>query len=308
MAVKVMSGEGKTVKTCISRYGYLPEHNYHYYRLLHGDHGENVFFSVDGKYGMLGQYESEGKEWLFVMGVLAPEKKRIDVFLKVLNYCLKHGQKFTIEANDEFYLQIASAIKKKPYRALTPRYALYWPIFEMKKWDGNAMKGKTWKKMRNILNGFYKSHKVKIVDSAKVSKKDLLAIIHDWVGKRAIMGYGCNRKDSNETFFQKYDNIVNSGFKGMLYAKTLVVDGIPSTITCGWKIPGSKNYYSGVGIYNYAFKGLGEAANMDDLVRLKKAGFGIVDFGGSPKPLLEFKKKFRYSSIYRTRTFSIVKR
>ncbi|MFH1182427.1 MAG: hypothetical protein V1702_05695 [Candidatus Woesearchaeota archaeon] len=311
MVVKIIRGgaQEKKVKACIAKYGYFAEHNYFYYMLLDNDPGENCFFSVDGKYGMLGQYVRKNKEWVFVTGILAPKSKRLGVFMSVLEYCLKHGKKFTIEADDEFFNEALRAVwGSKSYRALIPRFVLYWPVFDMKKWEGHKMKGKSWKKMRNILNGFYKSHDVKVVDSAKIPKNQLLKIVSEWTKKRHLMSYGCNRKDSNQAYYQKYVNLVNSGFRGMMFAKTLVVDGIPSTITCGWKIPHSKGYYSAVGIYNYAFKGLGEASNMDDLKRLKKAGFQYVDFGGSPKPLLEFKKKFRYDFTYRTRTFSIVKK
>lgn len=309
MIVKVIKAHGKKVRTCIAKYGHVAEHNYFDYILSDKDIGENRFLSVDGKYGMLGTYGRKKKEWTLVTGVLAPKSKRLEVFLSCLDYCLKHGKKFTAEAGDEFFNMVVRAVSRtKKYRALSPRFVLYWPVFEMKNWDGDKMKGKRWKKMRNILNGFYKCHDVKIVNSKKIPKKQLLQVVSDWVKKRRCMAYGYNRKDSNLAYFQKYASLVNSGFKGMKHAKTLVVDGIPSTITCGWKIPHSKGYYSAVGIYNYAFKGLGEASNMDDLKRLKKAGYKYVDFGGSPKPLLEFKKKFKYDYTYRTRTFSIVKR
>jgi hypothetical protein len=310
MVVKLIWGtENRKALESIRKYGYFVEHNYPYFKLLDKDPGECCFACVDGKYGMLGEYVKKNHEWIFIAGILAPEKKRMAVFFEVLQHCLKKGKKFTIEADDSLYNAIVTQLKGTKYRALSPRFVLYWPVFDMRKWDGNTLKGKKWKKMRNVLNGFYKNHDVKIVSSAKVPKEQLMKIVSEWVKKRQLMGYACNRKDSNQEYSHKYINLVNSGFKGMLHAKTMVVDGIPSTITCGWKVPHSDgSYYSAVGIYNYAFKGLGEAANMDDLIRLKKAGFRLVDFGGSPKPLLEFKKKFKYDITYKTRTFSILRR
>ncbi|MEK6869533.1 MAG: hypothetical protein AABX74_04840, partial [Nanoarchaeota archaeon] len=97
-------------------------------------------------------------------------------------------------------------------------------------------------------------------------------------------------------------------FKGMDMAKTLYVNGKPCTITAGWKIPNTKNYYSSIGIFDYSCQGLGEIANMDDLNRLKKQGYEYADFGGSEKALLSFKRKFRPEKIYKTYIFSIARR
>ena len=52
----------------------------------------------------------------------------------------------------------------------------------------------------------------------------------------------------------------------------------------------------------------GEIANIDELNSLKRKNFDYVDFGGSDKVLLRFKKKFKPEKIYKTYTFSIVKR
>ena len=85
------------------------------------------------------------------------------------------------------------------------------------------------------------------------------------------------------------------------------MDNKPCTITAGWRIPNTKNYYSAVGILDYSYPELGEVANMDDLDRLKRKGFDYVDFGGSDETLLSFKKKFRPEKIYKTYIFSIVR-
>jgi hypothetical protein len=311
MALELIKAEEQEdfVKACISKYGYCAEHNYYYYRMLDNDPGEGNFASIDGKYGMLGQFVKETEEWIFISGILAPKEQRLAVFLEVLKHCLDNGKKFTFEADDELYASITHSLANSEYHAKTPRFELFWPIYDLQKWDGDKMSGSAWKKMRNVLNGFNKGHDVKVVDSSQIPKEQLLAILSDWVKKRQLAGYGCDRKDSNKAYTQKYINLINTNFRGMDMAKTLVVDGLPSTITCGWDIPNSdKGYYSAIGIYNYAFDGLGEAANMDDLKRLKEIGYKFVDFGGSSKPLLEFKGKFKYDKVYRTRTFSIVKR
>ena len=90
--------------------------------------------------------------------------------------------------------------------------------------------------------------------------------------------------------------------------KTMYANGKPCTITAGWKMPNTKNYYSSIGILDYSYWDLGEIANIDDLNRLKKEGYEYADFGGSEKALLSFKRKFKPEKIYKTYVFSIVGR
>ena len=55
-------------------------------------------------------------------------------------------------------------------------------------------------------------------------------------------------------------------------------------------------------------KRLCEIANLDNLHRLKESGYKLVDFGGSPMPLLKFKLKFRPHAVYVTHTYAIAKK
>src|SRR3989338_7225793 len=123
------------------------------------------------------------------------------------------------------------------------------------------------------------------------------------------MSLGANRKDSNFAYSERYLKMIDLGFEGTKFATTMVVDGEPCSITCGWEIPNSDgSYYSAIGISNYSYEGLGEVANLDDLHRLKESGYGLVDLGGSPMPLLKFKLKFRPHFVYVTHTYAIVKK
>ncbi|MBN2454750.1 DUF2156 domain-containing protein [Candidatus Woesearchaeota archaeon] len=314
MTIEVISNvkeEGRLISRCIEKYGYFPEHNYYYYRMLEESGAENRFIRIDNKYGILGQFYPSQKEWYFITGVIAPEKKRAEILMEVIRYCLNgRGSKIAIDCTGDFWRIMGKRISEtRGLRAIRPRFILYWPVFDMKKWDGYSLRGRRWKKLRNTLNRFYKKHNVRVVNSADVPKEKLSKVVDDWVKQRRMMDYGYDRKDSNMEYYERYHNLVNSGFEGMKFAKTLVVDGVPSTITCGWEIPNiEKGYYSGVGIYNYKFEGMGEAANIDDLKRLKRAGYEHVDFGGSPKPLLDFKRKFRYHDVYKTYTFTVLKK
>jgi len=156
----------------------------------------------------------------------------------------------------------------------------------MSDWDPK-LKGSKYKKIRNIKNGFYKRHGVHVKNAKDVPKEKLHKVLDRWIKKRSFT------ESIDESYYQ---NIINSGFKGIKHAKVLYVDGEPAAINAGWKIPNSKNYYSAVGILDYSHEGLGEIANIDDLTRLKKEGYNFVDFGGSDKVLLRFKRKFKPSS------------
>ena len=102
--------------------------------------------------------------------------------------------------------------------------------------------------------------------------------------------------------------MIDLNFEGVDHARTMVVDGRPCSITAGWKIANSNNYYSGVGIYNYAAENIGEVANLEDLFFLKQGGYEKIDFGGGGKALTAFKMKFKPTSLYKTYSFPVVKR
>ena len=73
-------------------------------------------------------------------------------------------------------------------------------------------------------------------DSKKVPKEKLKEILYNWLKKREA-----NDKVDKDYFF----NLIENNFNGVDIAETIYVNGIPSTITAGWKIPNSNNYYSG---------------------------------------------------------------
>ena len=93
-------------------------------------------------------------------------------------------------------------------------------------------------------------------------------------------------------YTEMYLNFIKNDFEGTDMARSVVVNNEPCTITAGWKIPNSNNYYSAIGLYNYKYGGLGEIANIDDLTQIKKEKYEYADFGDSTESLLQFKKKF----------------
>ncbi|MBL7054330.1 DUF2156 domain-containing protein [Candidatus Woesearchaeota archaeon] len=290
------------IQTAIRKYGHCAEHNYYHYHHYEDDKEKNIFFKLEGSKGILSSYDKKNDlRYLFPSGILAPEEERFDILVKFLDYILKKkkGEKLFVEVNGEFRKEILRGLKdSRQYRACSSPFILYWPLYNMSKFD-SKLKGKNWKKLRNIRNRFYKKNKVKVVDSKKVPKEQLTRILDAWLKRR-------NAHDRVEKHY--FENLIENNLKGVEMARTLIVNGNPCSITAGWKIPNSKGYYSHVGIVDYSCEGLGEVANIEDLKLLKRKKYDYVDFGGSDKVLLYFKKKFKPEKIYKTYIFSIVKR
>lgn len=292
----------KKIKNSIKRYGHSAEHNYLHYLYNETEWDKNILFDFGNDKILLAQLYEANKVWsLFPNGILAPEDERLDLLLEAANYILKKqkAKKFVVEVSENLRKNILNKFKiKNSFRVCNYTYILYWPLYNMNLWD-SKLKGGKWKKLRNVRNRFYKKNRVRVKDSKNVSKEELKGILLTWLKRRST-----NDRVDKDYYF----NLIDNNFKGVDMAKTLYVNGKPCTITAGWKIPNSNNYYSSIGILDYSYPGLGEVANIDDLNRLKRQGYDYVDFGGSDKVLLYFKNKFKPEKIYKTYIFSIVRR
>ena len=289
----------KEIEECINHNGFAPEHNYGYYQWLEESGRENIFLKFPNKSGILGQYNEKLNAWNFISMPIAKEEDRLMMIVKSLDYLFekKRAKKVSLELTLEFKKKLGLALKDFKLRVGGNNYIYHWPVFDMKKWDGHELKGKKWKKIRNIKNRFHRENKVVVKDARDIQDEKLRQIVNDWIRKRN----GIDRP-----LFLRYFNMIKYKFDGVDFARTLVVNNEPCSITAGWRIPNSNDYYSGIGIYNYKFKEIGEIANLDDLIFLKKKKFGKVDFGGSSKNLLQFKKKFFPSFIYKTYSFPVL--
>jgi hypothetical protein len=289
----------KKINNSIRKYGCFAEHNFLHYLNCETSEYKNVFFDHGNK-GIMMQVGKKTNIWnLFPCGILAPDSEKLDLLLETAEYVLKtkKAKKFTVEVPED----LRKAVLRKMHngmRASTYTTILYWPVYNMDSWDPK-LRGSKMKKLRNIRNRFLKRHRVRVAHSKNVPKQKLAEIFHSWLKKRSV-------NDSVDKEY--YLNLISNNFRGADIAKTIYVDNRPATITAGWKIPNSSNYYSAVGMVDYSYPGLGEMANIDDLSRLKREGFEYVDFGGSDQVLLRFKKKFRPERIYKTYEFSILKR
>lgn len=291
----------KNIKKGIEKYGHFAEHNYMHYFYSQTKWDRGVLFDFGYNKILLAQFYKQGNVWnLFPDSILAPENERLDLLMQTANYILKknNAKKFVVEVSEELRNEILNKFKiRNGFRACDAEI-LYWPMYNMDLWDPK-LRGSKWKKLRNIRNRFYKKNKIIVKNSKDVPKEEINKILLSWLKKR-------NDKDRVDKYY--FSNLINNNFKGIDMAKTMYINGKPCTITAGWKIPNSNNYYSAIGILDYSYPELGEIANIDDLNRLKMEGFDYVDFGGSDKVLLNFKKKFRPEKIYKTYIFSIVRR
>ncbi len=285
----------------VKKYGRSVEHHLPHYLAMRSQKNALVAFLFPGRMCALAMDEGSSLR-IFPDGVFAPEGKRYTLLEKILDYALlrKKMKKVTLETNESFRKEILEMLRNSAmFEARRPHDVLHWPVFHMESFD-HRLKGKKWKKMRNIRNRFVKRHRIRVVDSKNVQKEALKEIVRQWLRKRG-------RRDSVAQEY--YHNVIDSGFRGFTIAKTIVVDGEPCTITAGWKVRNGKaHYYSAIGILNYRHDGLGEFANLMDLQLLKRGGYKIVDFGGSGFSLLKFKNKFRPHHLYKTYVFSIVKK
>ncbi|MBI2574308.1 hypothetical protein HYV82_00285 [Candidatus Woesearchaeota archaeon] len=305
--------ERKLIESCIGKNGSSPEHNYHHYQNLEETGAKNVFLSFGSGKGILAQHFKGVNEWMMIGDVIAPEQERITLLFEAVDSCLKNRGKFVVEAPEQLRKEIIAYAggksSKSAYAIGKPRFALYWPVFDFSKWNGEKLEGGEWKKLRNIKNQLYRNGNVETVDSATVPAERLRQLVKEWTRQRGQHGQYSYRRSNNKTFHERYLRLIENGFAGTRLAKSILINGEPASITAGWDIPNSDHsYYSAIGIYDYRHEGLGEVANIEDLALIKGTGYKYADFGGSPKPLLNFKLKFRPTSVYKTYTFAVMRK
>ena len=284
---------------CIHRYGFNAENNYHHYMYDQTKSLRNVFLRL-GDMGIMAVRSRRNIWYLFPNGILAPPEKRFELLLRFIDFALleQKAGKVSFELVEDLKKQLFDHFREsEKYKLTRINYVLYWPLFDMQRWD-HSMQGKNWKKIRNIVNRMENNgKKIDVVDARELPKEKLKKIVDSWIDSRRGEDYVSN---------EYYYNLIENGFLGFDHVRSICCNGEPYTITAGWKVPNSSCYYSAIGVTDYSFeKDMGVYANIDDLRFLKMKGYSLVDFGGSDKGLLSFKKKFMPHSMYRTYTFSI---
>ena len=293
-----INGSKKEIISCIKKNGFATEHNFWYFYNQQTNYIKPYFFKFNNSCGVMSTRYKSGI-WEMIGEVLAPQGKRLDLFERFLDYILiskKDKKVFTAVPESRMYGIFNMLKQSTKYKVSKPPIVYHVPIFNLKKWD-ESLKGKKWKKLRNVKNRLLKSYNVEILPSKEIDKKKLIDIVFKWKKYR-------NKVNKNENP-QMYTNFIKNDFEGTDIARSVIINGEPCSITAGWPIPNSNNYYSAIGLHNYKYDGLGEFSNLDDLEQLKNKKYEYADFGQSTKSLLQFKKKFGPDNIYTSYGFYI---
>lgn len=307
--IEDVEGERKLIERIIRANGSDAEHNYGYFA-AHENEDEKCVFIRSGEHGMQATFNQRMKRWMMIGAPIAPEEKQASLLYSALDFLSEKGKmkKFIAEFETDKKKEIA-LMAGKNYIVHSPNCVLYWPVYHMPTWTGHELKGGQWKKLRNLINRITKSHRIELIDASEAEKDELKQIVTKWAKLRNQTGFSVNRKYSNRTDYGQYLRLIELGFPGCTFAKAVTVDGKAASLTAGWDIPNRKGeYYSGIGVYDLSIPHLGEYANWSDLAMLKKAGYGEVNFGGSPKSLLQFKMKFKPARTYTTYIFAITRK
>jgi len=287
------------IERSILKHGNSAEHYYYCYLYNIEPWEKPYYIRWDDDMAILAKHDTHDDEWYIFVGVLAPEEERTKLLREFLDYVFSKGaKKLWCEFKTPFRKQTITALKDSQYKVNKINYTLTWPVFDMNQWTGEKMEGKEWKDMRYYWNKLFKNHKVEFREYSPDDKDALKAIVKQWKGER---------NGTDKTYDHYYLAAINNDFEGYK-TRVIIVDDKICGITAGYTLTNKSYYYSSIGITVKDFDRIGEIANMDDLITLKKQGHEIVDFGGGEKHLTTFKSKFKPTSYYKTHIFSIVKR
>ena len=296
--VEDTAGSRKEIQKCIDRHGHLPEHNYFYYEYMKADATVNRFLKF-GSEGVLANFDPRVAAWEFITEPLTEPQNKLRVMLEAIAFCFSSGaEKVKVELSHDFKKKFLDSLPDY-LRACRDSHVLIWPVFRMAEWDGDELSGNRWKKLRHSKNSLERMGKIDVTPCTEIRQEKLKELVAEW--KRS-------RTPNDRANARYYLRLIDSNFAGMDSTRSVLVDGQPCSITGGWKIPNTPDYYSETGLHNYKYDTLGDYANWDDLVALKKRGFQKVDFGGSDKRLYAFKKKLNPSDSYKTHIFTIVRK
>jgi len=295
-----IDGNKELILGYLYKFGFMPEHNFEYFK-RQIDEGVPAFVH-DGESGFMCFFSNNGKK-LIAKGLVEPlaaQEKIIPFLKKFIRFCIEEKKldKVVLETRYETKLKLAEHLNGTAYRVVKERYHLTWPVFITKNFDETLSGGK-WKKIRYFKNKFFKDYAA-IVDDAKDEDRDAL--------NKLVMGWKNSRTATDRAYYKGYLEIIKSGFSGFDMVKVIRVQGRPISIFGGWKIVNSNNYYSCLGIYDYAYENIGEVSNVIDLALIKQMGVEKADFGGGEVKLTNFKKKFFPDEFYRTDVYTVDKR
>ncbi len=280
----------------IKKFGYRPEHQAQLF-LYEADPECKLNYFDFGDYGGIFA-ERKAAQWFISEEPIAPPAKGVQLFLEVLEHIFsaRRGKKVFLEDwTLEFKNKCAEALRPLPYRILRPNTVQYCPMINLKKFDetlaGGEMKG-----LRYVRNRFLNNHRIDIKDACEVPTDQMFNLLKVWAKARTAR---------DEVWAPDYVKFIQNGFPECAIKRAIYINGILRGLSAGWRIPNSTGYYIYMDIHDYSDEYLGEFVTLDHILQVKETGFRYLDFGGSDKGLLNFKKKFHPEYIYKTYNFSI---
>jgi len=283
----------------IQKFGHRPEHHLYLY-LYDVDPGYELVYFDFGKDGGIFANKKE-KRWHIIDEPLTPRDKRPFLLLETAKHIFKDGgvKKISLEEwTGDLRQSLAQLLSSVHYRMVKPYNISYCPVINLEDFDENLQGGK-FKGLRYVRNRFLKNHEVRIKNAAKISSGSMLELLEAWEK---------NRTAKDRVWGPDYTKFVKNKFPGCDIARAIFIDGALRGLAVGWRIPNSENYYIYMDIHDYSDEYLGEFVTLDHFIEAKIAGYKLLDFGGSDKPLLNFKQKFHPAYIYKTYNFSIMRK
>ncbi len=261
----------KIIQAAIQKYGHLAQHNCHLYLNYNRKGEEHIFFDAGNSRGVMAYQKKDN--WRILTDPIAPFAEKKKILLEVVDWIFKNSRAKKIileDITEDFKKEIFAAAKQNTWRAVRPSYSLIWPVIDLKNWTGQ---GGHYKRIRNAWHKFFRDNKVEFKDAKKINAKDLNQLILKWKAQR---------QDNDRVHLSPYLKFAANSFQDFDVVRLMTVQGKPISIAAGWAIPNSDGaYYSCVGIYDYDYRNIGEAAYCDEMLELKKLGYKKIDLGGS---------------------------
>lgn len=294
-----IEAERDRIQACISKFGWTSDHNLDWFvDAGFSETSKPIFVEFTDDTGLL--IHDYGKEWWIGSDPLCDKKSVGDKISEASYHAFKNGVKeiWCVDVSDNIR---PALIKKDILNVGNIYYSLSWPIMDMTLYDPLLLGGH-FKDIRNAKNKFYREHKIQVVNTNKINKKDLHRIINDW--KKTIS----SKQNEEDIHDLKYHNAIENSFKGFLTARVLTVDGKPVGFNAGYEVVNYPGRFAGViGIHDYSINDLGLILWLEDLEWIKHAGYQELDMQGDEDGGLKFKMQFGPAIERKSDTFSIKK-
>lgn len=278
----------------IRRYGHTPEHNaaWFFYSMNPGWSSYAILWN-DSTALMAHRAE---KAWFVFSEPIAPRAQKTQRIFEFTEWAIRtdKAEKVVLELESGSRRDVMASLPAC-FRLARLNYSLSWPIMNMRFFDDNMPGGK-WKDIRKARNGFYRNHRVEILDGRMADKAPFHAFVDHWSQKRTLR---------ERAFPSLYHTLIDNDFIGLDFLQIVEVDGVLHGMNGGWRIPNSSVYYSAIGLHDYAFPDLGIVVYLADLAAIQQAGHPYANMGGGYKGNLWFKNRFQPESHYKTHIFSI---